>query len=116
MIASVVLFVAAAAFLMLPTPSADDPPGPGVPLTLAEDRARRVSNLRYELHVGVPEAQAEPLHGTMTIRFTLKDASRSLAMDFAPPDGIRSSKIAGRPATLEKVSDHLIIPVSGLRE
>lgn len=49
-------------------------PAPGVPLTLAEDRASRVSNLRYELRFNIPESQTERVSGRVTVRFDLRDA------------------------------------------
>ena len=44
------------------------PPAPGVPLSLAEERARRLSDLRYDLHVSVPRDVASPVTGEATIR------------------------------------------------
>src|SRR5688572_9902028 len=67
-----------------------DLPAPGVPSTLAEERARRVSDLRYALHFTVPDAVNAAIGGAVTIHFTLADASRPLALDFAGrPDSVR---------------------------
>ena len=91
-------------------------PGPGVPLGLAEERAQRVTNLRYDLHFTIPSAQATLVTGRVTIRFDLKDPSRPLALDFAaPPDAITGGALNGREAKPEYVVDHLIVAPADLR-
>jgi aminopeptidase N len=95
------------------SPSAD-PPGPGIPLPLAEERAARLSNLRYELALTVPAAAAERLTGRMTIRFALRDASRPLTLDYAPREQVRAT-IGGRPVALDVSPDHLAIPAAALQ-
>jgi len=110
------ILLAAALALSASMRSNTPPPGPGIPLALAEDRARRISDLRYDLHFVVPDARTERLQGTARIAFTLSDASRPLALDFAPPDGVRSVSIGGTAARLEASTDHLVIPASHLRE
>src|SRR5918993_2069298 len=91
-------------------------PGPGVPLVLAEERAQRVTNLRYELHFTIPSAQATPVTGRVTIRFDLKDPSRPLALDFAgPPDAITAATLNRREAKPGFADDHLLIAPSDLR-
>jgi aminopeptidase N len=94
-----------------PTPV---PPAPGIPLTLAADRARRVSDLRYELHLSVPAASQEAVTGRVTIRFTLADAAHPLSLDFAP-GRVRTSIVNGAPAALTTSPDHLTIPANLLR-
>src|SRR5687767_2226888 len=98
-------------------PRPNQTPGPGVPLVLAEERAQRVTNLRYELHFTIPSAQATPVTGRVTIRFDLKDPSRPLALDFAaPPDAITAGVLNRREAKPEFAVDHLLIAPSDLRE
>jgi aminopeptidase N len=96
-------------------PPADVAPGPGIPLALAEERARRVSDLRYELQFTLPELHTERLPGRVTIRFHLAGTG-PLALDFAPADGIQSATIEGRPIDLDVTTDHIVIPASALRE
>ncbi len=92
-------------------------PGPGVPLVLAEERAQRVTNLRYDLHFTIPSAQETPVTGRVTIRFDLKDPSRPLALDFAaPPDAITGGMLNRREAKPESAVDHLLIAPSDLRD
>jgi aminopeptidase N len=52
----------------------------------------------------------------VTLRFKLGDASRPLALDFAPPDGLISATAAGRPIELAAVPDHLVVAAADLRE
>jgi aminopeptidase N len=112
---AIALLVGSVASVMLPPSTTDVPPGPGIPLTLAEDRARRISNLRYELQLTVPESQSDRLRGTMIVRFALSDASRSLPLDFAPADGVTATRVAGGTVTLQRVTDHLIVPLEQLK-
>ncbi|HSC26215.1 MAG TPA: M1 family aminopeptidase [Vicinamibacterales bacterium] len=98
------------------TTTTDVAPGPGIPRALAEDRARRIADLRYELELSIPAAQTERLTGRITIRFTLKDAARALALDFAPADSVRRATIAGTFVSLTRIPDHLIVPPEHLRE
>src|SRR5688572_12624754 len=91
-------------------------PGPGVPLALAKERAARISNLRYELHVGIPEAPQEPVRTRVILRFDLKDASKPLALDFAADKTAVSRAILnGDPVLPEAVVDHLLIPAKHLK-
>ena len=96
--------------------SASDTPAAGVPLELAQDRAARVSQVRYDLSFVVPEAATEPVAGRATIRFVLKDASRMLALDFAGP-GERVSRLAvnGADVPVRWANEHLLLPPSSLK-
>jgi aminopeptidase N len=98
------------------SPPATDP-GPGIPLTLAQERAARLSDLRYDLAVAVPATPSEPVTGRMTIRFRLKDAARDLALDFGPGGKItRAADANGSAVPLRAVPDHLVVPAAALRE
>ena len=89
--------------------------GPGVPLSLAEERARRISNLRYELHFSLPADAAARIRGRAILRFTLADASRPLVLDFSPP-GPPRGQANGRDIQLTAVPDHLVVGPADLRE
>jgi aminopeptidase N len=88
-------------------------PGPGVPLTLAQERARRVSDLRYDLRFAIPADRSAPITGAVTIAFTLADASRPLALDFVKPARITGGRDA---AGLAVTDEHVIVPPARLRE
>ena len=98
--------------------SAVDRPGPGIPLTLAEDRARRISDVRYDLRFSIPSERGKPIAGLATVSFTLGDASKPLALDFAPNNqiGVRSIRAGGRPITPATTPDHVIITPADLRQ
>ena len=109
---ALVAMAAAAASTMQPLQR----PGPGIPLTLAEERAARVSDLRYDLHFSIPVEQTAAVTGRVTITFALKDASRPLALDFAAPKRPASLRANGSTVTDAGVADHLVVPAASLRE
>jgi aminopeptidase N len=90
-------------------------PGPGVAMSLAEDRARRITNLRYEVHVAIPSDPAARVDGLVTIRFTLTDPTRPLALDFSGP-GPSRARSGGRDISLTAIPDHLVVQPADLRE
>jgi aminopeptidase N len=92
-------------------------PAAGVPLALAQDRAARLADVRYQLHFVIPSDPAAPVTGTARLRFRLNDASRPLALDFAgPAAGVHSAHVQGRPADLTAASEHVVVPARLLRE
>lgn len=90
-------------------------PAAGVPLDLATRRAAIVSDLRYDLSLSVPDQVADPVTGTVAIRFQLKDASAPLVLDF---DVDRKHSVAvqanGRSVDVDRVNGHLVVPASAL--
>ncbi|MEO7274057.1 MAG: M1 family aminopeptidase [Vicinamibacterales bacterium] len=90
-------------------------PGPGVPRPLAEARAARVSDLRYELSVTIPATMTEPVMAAEIIRFALSDSSSSLALDFSEPaDRISALSLNGKTVAVQAVDGHVILPAGGL--
>jgi aminopeptidase N len=105
--------------IMLPADRAraQDPVGPGVPLILAQERATRLRDVRYELRFVVPETMKEEVTGTVTVRFELTDPSRPLALDFAGrADGVRDVRTAAGPIAVEIRNEHVVVPASALRQ
>ena len=91
-------------------------PAAGVPLALAEERAGRVSDVRYELHFTIPEAMDAQVTGRVTIRFKLADASRPLALDFAgPAASVGAVRAAGREFAATVRNEHVVVPAGVLR-
>jgi len=88
-------------------------PGPGIPAALAQERARRIRDLRYDLRVAIPAERTAPVTGRVTITFTLQDASRPLALDFSRPARVTGGASA---STIAVTDDHLIVPPASLRE
>ena len=107
---------ALAAFTMQPRQRTDTPPGPGIPLPLAEERARRISDLRYRLHFSIAPEPGAAITGRVAITFTLKDAGRPLALDFTPPKGVRSVRTPAKPIPYTIVPDHIVLPAESLLE
>ncbi|MDP2318277.1 MAG: M1 family aminopeptidase [Acidobacteriota bacterium] len=90
-------------------------PGPGVPLEIATARAANISDLRYELVLSIPEDLAAPLTGTNTLRFSLKDASTPLVIDFETSrEHLKAVEANGRPSAFAYVNGHLIVPAASL--
>jgi aminopeptidase N len=106
-----------AATLLMTLQAGRPDPQAGVPSSLADERAARIANLRYDLLFTVPATQAEPVRGRVTIGFDLNDASTSLALDFAAaPDSLGSVSSAGRPIQARWTNEHVIIPPGELRK
>jgi aminopeptidase N len=96
---------------------AQDAIAPGVPLTLAEERAARVREVRYELRFSIPETMTSAVTGSVTVHFSLTDASRPLALDFAGnADRVRDVKAGGEPIAVDIRNEHIVIPASALRK
>ena len=107
---------ALAASTMQPLPRADTPPGPGIPRALAEERARRIRDLRYDLHFSIPAERTSPIAGRVTVAFVLQGATRPLALDFASSNDVRSVRSGTKTIAPVSVPDHLVIPAADLRE
>ena len=96
---------------------AQDTTTPGVPLSLAEERAARIRDVRYELRFSIPEAMTATVIGAVTIHFTLSDASHPLVLDFAGnPDRVRDVRAGSTPSAVDVRNEHIVIPVSALRQ
>jgi aminopeptidase N len=95
------------------TPSAD--PEPGVSLSLATKRAQSIESLSYELSFTIPAALTEPITGHEVIRFSTKNITEPLVLDFTGAAGdLKSVAVAGRPSQYRVVPDHIIIPTREL--
>src|SRR5262245_44764253 len=88
-------------------------PEPGVSLTLATERAQSIEGLTYDLSFTIPASHLEPILGHEILKFSLKDLTRPLALDFSPgADYIKSVSVGGRPSRYRLVKDHIIIPTA----
>ena len=95
---------------------AQDGISPGVALSLAQERAARIRDVRYELRFSIPETMAAAVTGSVTIHFTLTDASRPLALDFAGQSGsIRGLHAGASPIAVDVRDEHIVIPAAALR-
>jgi aminopeptidase N len=106
LVCGLVMFLAACGGTAIEGPD----PEPGIALSLAEERAARLSNIRYDLTFAIPESASEPIAGTVAIRFELKDRSGPLVLDFAPAvDHLKSVSVGGRAASYRAVNGHFVI-------
>jgi aminopeptidase N len=108
---------AAAAIVFLYSRRPPAAPRPGIPLALAEDRAARISDLRYDVNLEIPAARTEPVRGTIAAAFVLADASRPVAFDFAQPADHLVTVTANQQEIAAAIVDqHVSIPASALVE
>ena len=92
-------------------------PAPGVPYTLAQQRATILKDIRYDLFFGLPD----PKDGTMlageTIHFFLTSIPPSfLAIDFrSSPNFVVSVHVNGKKSKTWLENEHLLIPATELK-
>ena len=88
----------------------------GVPLGLAQRRARALRQVAYELQLRVPGQVAEPIAGTEKISFRLLENTVPLQLDFKEkPDHLQRLLVNGQPAPLALVHEHVLIAPGLLR-
>ncbi|WP_139921762.1 M1 family aminopeptidase [Hymenobacter sp. DG01] len=98
------------------TPAAPVAVVPGVSQELAQDRARRLSRLCYELHLFVPSRKEQPIAATETVRFHLTEASQPVQLDFKEqPDHLKSLTVNGKPTEIDFRQEHLVLPPASLQ-
>jgi aminopeptidase N len=107
----------ALASMSIQMPPARLDPDLGVSDTLAEARAARVSNLRYDLAFTIPAQKTQPVGGRELIRFSLSSADEPLVLDFAPDRAgmILRSEANGVETPIRQVNGHIIVPKEALR-
>ena len=114
-LAGVLVAVAAAAVIVARWRQPPRPPDPGISLTLATERAARVSELAYAVAFRIPSTRDQPVTGRVLASFLLTDASRPLVFDFAPAaDHVRGVLVAGRSADVQLQNGHVVIPATRL--
>jgi aminopeptidase N len=83
---------------------------PGVPLALAQARARVIDALRYEVRFRIPEGRHEPVEGRATIRLELREPLDRLVLDFArPAEAVRAVRRGGAAVPYRVLSEHLVL-------
>jgi aminopeptidase N len=110
MVAAVVVAagITGAVYLLRRPPA---PPDAGVPQALAQERASRISDLKYDVALTIPAARTEMVRGTIVATFALTDTSTQLAFDFAQPADHLVSVTANRTAIEPRAANgHVIIP------
>ncbi len=89
----------------------------GVSRELAADRAARVSEVRYSLTLRIPAEPTEPVTGTSTVQFMLKDPSAGLVVDFqVPDDHLLGVGAQSRPLEVQLRQGRIEFPADALVE
>ena len=92
-------------------------PGAGIPLEIADARAARISNLRYDLHLTIPEAVSTALEGTTSIRFDLTTAVEPLVIDFATSrEHVIGVDANGHESSFTWSNGHIVVPPGALKQ
>src|SRR5688500_17495323 len=95
---------------MLTSQTGVEAPRPGIPESLARERAETIGALRYELAFTIPSDITERVLGRVAVRFTLS-APRRIVLDFAQPrDNVRSVRAGTRDVAFQFADGHLTIP------
>jgi len=90
-------------------------PAAGVPLDIATARAANISDLRYELALSIPEDLSAPLTGSTTIRFSLKQASAPLVLDFETSrEHVKAVDANGTSSPFLFTNGHIVVPAASL--
>jgi len=91
-------------------------PESGVSRTLAEQRSRTLSEIRYELTFTIPDSLQERIRGEETIRFNLSVNGQPFVIDFnAPPESVLSVQMQGKELAYEVTNGHIVIPRDSLQ-
>jgi len=92
------------------------PPDWGVSRELARERARRITDLSYDVSLEIPELRSDPIRGVVTAIFNLNPADRPLVLDFRQdPTNVRKVQANGREAAFSAVSGHIIVESNRLQ-
>ena len=87
----------------------------GIPLALAQDRARRISDLAYEASFRIPATVTEDVRGRVTATFHLADTDTPLLFDFAQSDDrLIGLDANGRSLAPRVENGHITIPRAAL--
>ncbi len=109
-----VLAAGAAALFVLRRP-APAPPEAGIPDSLASERAARITDLRYDVTFRIPAKRTDAVSGHLRATFTLSDATRPLAFDFAQPaERLLAMHANARIIEPNVQRQHVIIPADAL--
>jgi aminopeptidase N len=79
--------------------------------SLAEHRARTISDLTYSIRLDIPDDRETEITGSVGARFQLEASGEPLVLDFAAPaDRVHSVVVNQRVVQAQVVDEHLIIP------
>jgi aminopeptidase N len=111
----VLALLGAGVALLLMSQREPPPPGAGIPLSMADSRSARISNLAYQVSLQIPPARREPVRGTVVATFKLADARAPLPFDFNQPgDKLVKVFANGQDVAARVLDGHIMIPPSRL--
>jgi len=88
----------------------------GVPLTLAQARAERISNLTYDLDFTIPAGSTAEILAKAQISFNLSNIQNDLLLDFKEEaDHVKSVSVNAQITDSLHKNEHLIIPANLLK-
>jgi aminopeptidase N len=95
---------------------AGDRLAPGVSLSLAQHRARTLSDVRYDVRLSLPNTKAEPVGAQVSVTFTRRDTG-AVILDFdVSADHVKDLRANGVSlGAIRPVNGHLNIPATALR-
>jgi aminopeptidase N len=103
-----------AAHLLLATTAAASPPlEPGIPLALAQARAKQIRGLQYALRIKLVEG-ADVLSGTLEIKMSLPRKPVDLILDWRGKP-VEQLRVNGSPIPVRLANEHLIVAAKHLR-
>ena len=86
---------------------------PGVARSLADSRARALSDVRYELAFNIPSQRGQQVTGTVTLRFNDARPRASLALDFTgDSSAVKSVSSKGTRLQYHVANEHIVIPAN----
>ncbi len=100
------------ALLLTTCPSQAETIEKGVPKTLAQARAERLSAIQYDLSFHIPRTASEPVKGQLTLSFSTK-AKADVVLDFTgkiDPDRKTPCRVNGKPYKARVENEHIVIP------
>ena len=90
---------------------------PGVSIALAEQRAKVLTNIRYQLDLSIEGDNKAPILGKVVIHFDLADNQQPLQLDFQQtPEHVQSVSNALGAIDYEFSNEHLIIMPGALKQ
>jgi hypothetical protein len=90
-------------------------PDPGIALELADARAERIRDLRYDLRLTIPAQSTEPIEGSTRISLALTTAADPLVIDFATSrEHVKSVSANGEDTPVQWTNGHIVVPAAAL--
>jgi aminopeptidase N len=89
----------------------------GIPLELAQDRAQRLSDIRYGLFFHIPEQLEDSIPASLQLTFNLSNRKYDLALDFREEnDHLLSVTVNGDRIEPVIREEHIVLPAGKLRK